>query len=222
MAYSTCPGQDRRFWRPGDIRYEACPTCGAQIEFWKDDVKRVCPGCHRPMINPRFDPGCAKWCPYAERCLGDVARAMLEQPGIVRDRLEAHVRRVLFQEPQRVNRALDLARLAERILRKEGGNALVILATAFVVGLPEDLVDDVMGRAGLPNSVTQDVLETIKHLEDGKPLREDLAALEDAVRLDAWIRQGAKRPEVVRTVTARQIVQGRDSDEESTSDHQDR
>lgn len=221
MGYSTCPGQDRRFWKPSDIGYETCPACGRQVEFWKDEIKRVCPGCGRLMINPRFDLGCAKWCPYAERCLGSIARAMVDQQGIMRDRLEAHVRRVLSKEPQCVNRTLDLVRLAERILQKQGGNALVIIVTAFVRGLPEKLANNVIGRVGLPDTVVQDVVEALEALQAGKPLREDLAALEDAVKIDAWVHQGARKPEVVRTETARQIIRGRDSDEENTADNKD-
>ena len=77
---------------------------------------------------------------------GSIARAMVDQQGIMRDHLEAHVRRVLSKEPQCVNRTLDLVRLAERILQKQGGNALVIIVTAFVRGLPEKLANNVIGR----------------------------------------------------------------------------
>jgi hypothetical protein len=70
MAISRCPGQDKRFWRAGDIRESPCPHCGAVIEFWKDDARRRCPACGRQVANPQFDRGCAKWCKYAAACLG--------------------------------------------------------------------------------------------------------------------------------------------------------
>jgi len=30
-----CPGQDMRFWKPGDIFDTQCPKCGRRIEFLK-------------------------------------------------------------------------------------------------------------------------------------------------------------------------------------------
>ena len=65
-----CPGQDPRNWTPDDIFEMICPYCGNQLEMWKDDPKRVCPGCNMEVRNPRIDTGCAKWCKFADQCLG--------------------------------------------------------------------------------------------------------------------------------------------------------
>jgi len=59
-----------RYWRPEDIFDVACPRCGAEIEFWKDEPVRVCPSCKAEVSNPRMDVGCAKWCKHADECLG--------------------------------------------------------------------------------------------------------------------------------------------------------
>jgi hypothetical protein len=64
-----CPGQDTRFWRPGDIFDARCPACGMTVEFFKDEVRRRC-HCGQMVMNPRLDLGCAAWCPYADKCLG--------------------------------------------------------------------------------------------------------------------------------------------------------
>jgi len=65
-----CPGQDSRHWRPEDISEAPCPDCGAELEFFKMDRWLPCPECGRRVLNPRFDPGCAAWCRFAEQCLG--------------------------------------------------------------------------------------------------------------------------------------------------------
>lgn len=70
MPAFRCPGQDTRFWKPEDIFEAQCPHCGASIEFWKDDHRRKCRGCGEDVHNPKLDLGCAKWCEYAEECLG--------------------------------------------------------------------------------------------------------------------------------------------------------
>ena len=65
-----CPGQDKRFWRPEDVFEAKCPFCGKRIEFWKDDVRLTCERCGNDVPNPRLNLGCAKWCKFAEQCLG--------------------------------------------------------------------------------------------------------------------------------------------------------
>lgn len=64
-----CPGQDTRYWRPGDIFEVPCPECGTMVEFYKDDPTRRCPSCRTRFVNPRLDLGCLEWCEHAEQCL---------------------------------------------------------------------------------------------------------------------------------------------------------
>jgi hypothetical protein len=69
-----CPGQDQRFWKPGDIFEVRCPGCDGKIEFFKDEPKLKCPGCGRVVLNPKINLACAKWCQYAEQCLGTIVK----------------------------------------------------------------------------------------------------------------------------------------------------
>jgi len=70
MDKPRCPGQDTRFWKTGDIFNILCPFCKNSIEFWKDDPSRPCQKCKKEVRNPRIDLGCAKWCKFADKCLG--------------------------------------------------------------------------------------------------------------------------------------------------------
>jgi hypothetical protein len=65
-----CPGQNTAFWRPGDIFEIICPACGDKVEFFKDDARRRCSGCGYVFSNPKLNEGCAKWCKFADKCLG--------------------------------------------------------------------------------------------------------------------------------------------------------
>ncbi|MHC4763305.1 MAG: hypothetical protein ACYS71_08070 [Planctomycetota bacterium] len=65
-----CPGQDQRFWKPGDIFEVKCPGCGGAIEFFKDEPRLKCRKCSRQVANPKIEAGCAEWCLYAEQCMG--------------------------------------------------------------------------------------------------------------------------------------------------------
>jgi endogenous inhibitor of DNA gyrase (YacG/DUF329 family) len=75
MPIDRCPGQDQRFWKPGDIFEAPCPQCGRAVEFWKDDPRRLCPACGTSVANPHHDPGCAAWCKHADECLGPSRKA---------------------------------------------------------------------------------------------------------------------------------------------------
>ncbi|MDK1032666.1 MAG: hypothetical protein QGD94_11710 [Planctomycetia bacterium] len=73
MSIVKCPGQDQRFWKPGDIYEIACLKCGNAVEFWKDDPVRPCKSCGFKMRNPKLDLACAEWCKFADKCLGVLA-----------------------------------------------------------------------------------------------------------------------------------------------------
>ncbi|MCX5858726.1 MAG: HD domain-containing protein [Proteobacteria bacterium] len=79
MSKTICPGQDTRFWKPGDIFEVACGKCGRPVEFFKDDSSRRCPGCGQRVQNPRISLGCAQWCEHAKECLGYDPKESREQ-----------------------------------------------------------------------------------------------------------------------------------------------
>jgi predicted RNA-binding Zn-ribbon protein involved in translation (DUF1610 family) len=70
MAVSYCPGQNRRYWKPEDIISVTCSACGREVEIFKDEGRRRCPGCGIWLRNPRVAESCASWCSFAEDCLG--------------------------------------------------------------------------------------------------------------------------------------------------------
>jgi hypothetical protein len=64
-----CPGQDTRYWKPGDIFTIKCPSCDAELEFFKDDTTRLCEKCGFRFFNPKLDLGCLKHCKFADKCV---------------------------------------------------------------------------------------------------------------------------------------------------------
>jgi predicted RNA-binding Zn-ribbon protein involved in translation (DUF1610 family) len=68
---SKCPGMDPANWKIEDISELKCIHCGNPLEFWKDDVKRVCPECGKTMFNPNIGNLCLVWCKKAAECLGN-------------------------------------------------------------------------------------------------------------------------------------------------------
>ncbi|WP_406677935.1 hypothetical protein [Moorella sp. ACPs] len=169
MSLGRCPGQDRRYWKPGDIFEEPCPHCGGLIEFWKDDVTLRCPHCRKVVTNPRFDPGCAAWCSYASKCLGEMAAVYQRQPRVIRDRLEVEARKNLFHHRELLNLALKAAGFAEKIAREKGVQPLVAIAACLFYDLDAGggkagsatLAREIMTRVGLEPAIIEQTVKII-------------------------------------------------------------
>ena len=68
-----CPGMNPQNWKFDDIQEYSCIHCGKEvIEFWKGDVKRICPSCGKTMYSPNLGNICLSWCKKAEDCLGNM------------------------------------------------------------------------------------------------------------------------------------------------------
>jgi len=138
-----CPGQDSRYWKPGAIFEARCPKCGSDIEFFKDDTTRLCRHCGHRLVNPEMDFGCASYCQYAEQCVGSLPPELLAQKeNLLKDRVAIEMKRYLKQDFKRIGRATRMARYAEKIGKKEGGNLAVILTAAYLhdIGMKEKQV----------------------------------------------------------------------------------
>ncbi len=131
-----CPGQDQRFWKPGDIFEVKCPDCSRAVEFFKDEPKRKCSNCGSIVMNPKIDLGCVQWCQYAEQCLGVWSA---EQTEFVRNRLIGQMKETFGEDQRRIDHAVKVLEYAERIQADEGGDPLVVRAAAILhdIGIPE-------------------------------------------------------------------------------------
>jgi len=135
-----CPGQDTRYWKPGDIFEVKCPKCGNDVEFFKDDPARKCPKCGHRFLNPNLDFGCASYCPYAEQCIGKLPPELIAQKeDLLKDRTAIEMKRYFKQDFKRIGHAIRVARYAEQIGREESGNLAVILCAAYLhdIGIHE-------------------------------------------------------------------------------------
>lgn len=130
-----CPGQDQRFWKPEDVFEINCTQCGESVEFFKDEPKLKCRNCSNMVINPRIDLGCAEWCQYGEQCTG------VKKEGLnsICDKLIDQMKRIFGQDTKRIHHALAVLEFAEKIQAAEGGDSLVIKASAILhdIGIHE-------------------------------------------------------------------------------------
>ncbi len=128
-----CPGQDTRYWKPGDIFDAACPECGGAIEFFKDDAVRTCRGCGRRVANPSMDFGCAAYCKFADQCLKELPpEALAQQKHLFAERVACEMRRYFGSDMKRIRHAESVAGLAGDIAGGEGADMAVVLAAAYL------------------------------------------------------------------------------------------
>ena len=137
MSKTVCPGQDTRFWRPGDIFEVACAGCGALVEFWKDEGRRKCPKCGTRIQNPKLSMGCAQWCEHAKECLGFDPSQQTDEPSerAAVDRIVDAARKEVRQEPILVQAAGAAVERAREALKTMGADPRVVLATAALAPL---------------------------------------------------------------------------------------
>jgi HD superfamily phosphohydrolase YqeK/endogenous inhibitor of DNA gyrase (YacG/DUF329 family) len=179
-----CPGQDTQFWKPGSIYEVKCPKCGSEVEFFKDDATRKCPTCGHRFLNPSLEFGCASYCPYAEKCIGNLPPELLAQKeGLLKDRVAIEMKRYFKHDFKRVGHAVRVARYAEQIGREEGGNLAVILCAAYLhdIGIKEaerkyestaaeyqekegpPIAREILNRVGAKEALIDEVCDIVGH-----------------------------------------------------------
>lgn len=169
MEQMKCPGQDTRFWKPGDIFVTECPKCGAEIEFFKDDARRRCAWCGHLFYNPKIELGCAEWCQYAEKCV----------PDLVKEKKAAMMFKELLAEKVQSRLGGDAAawaltqkgvKFAQDLLKAEGGDPKVVLAATLLHRL-----DPAQAREILTELETEpEIADAVVDLLTGKGEERDL------------------------------------------------
>ncbi len=124
-----CPGQDQRFWKPDDIFEIQCSDCEKSVEFFKDEPKLKCRNCGHLVVNPKIDLGCAEWCQYAEQCL---SVSVKNEASIMQEKLIGYMADVFGSDQKRIDHARAVLNYAEQILSAEGGDPLVVKASAIL------------------------------------------------------------------------------------------
>jgi len=182
MNKTMCPGQDTRYWRPDDIFNVPCGSCGASIEFFKDDTARRCSKCGTRVKNPRLSMGCAQWCQHAKECLGYDPREAAGADGTaarsVADRIIDALKLEFGAESAIVGRSLAAYEKARGLLERSTAEPAVVLPAVLLLlaDAPEDDVPDerlplagrIMEDAGVERGTRDSVLDVIRSYHAGR------------------------------------------------------
>ncbi len=176
-----CPGQDTRYWKPGAVFEVKCPKCGEPVEFFKDDPTRKCGNCGHRFLNPSLDFGCASYCPYAEQCIGKLPpELMAQREDLLKDRVAIEMKRYFQKDFKRVGHAVRVARYAEQLGRKEGGNLAVIMCAAYLHDIGMKNAEQKYGNYALEHHEKEGpsvARETLKRLGAKKELIEKVCQI---------------------------------------------
>ncbi len=180
-----CPGQDTRYWKPGDIFEAPCPHCGHGIEFFKDESARKCRQCHRLVTNPRMDFGCAAYCKYAEQCLGELSPDLWsKRKDLLKDRVAVEMKKYFRQDFKSINHAIRVARYAEQIGVEDKADLAIVLSASYLHGIacPEKGSDGPSSGAVCEGAGSVSIL--LEGLGASKDLIEEVLGTIRAVRED--------------------------------------
>ena len=203
-----CPGQDWSYWT-GEVAFEApCPKCNAAVEFFKDETSGRCASCGHRFRNPRVSFDCAKWCSFAEECLGFVPdRQETSDPGqgALAGRLIRAIKDELDTQQGRIAKALAVFRQASELLSKEGGDPRIILAAALLL----EIGIDKPGRAAGSTDVVAGSADVVAGL-----LTEPHGGVRDPRRTRPH--GGVRDPRRTPTARVRQILEEIGLDQDTT------
>ncbi len=165
-----CPGQDTRYWRPDDIFNVPCASCGAAIEFFKDDAARRCPRCGTRVRNPRLSTGCAQWCRHAKECLGyDPAIAAEEGPVAVQS-VEGDIIDAMKNECGEVlGRARAACRNARTLMERNPADPGRVIPAVLLLfaDTPDGRAERIMREARVERGAIEDACAIIRAYHSG-------------------------------------------------------
>jgi len=189
-----CPGQDTRYWT-GEVAFDVpCPKCGSGVEFFKDESSGRCRNCGHRFRNPRVSFDCAKWCAYAEECLGFVPEREVSPvnpgEGALAGRLIRAVKEEYSPDQGRVARALSTFQCAKELLSAEGGDPRIVLAAALLLETGTDSSADADCQAEAKRILEEigldaDTVACICHLLRCLSVGDDLDTVEFRIVSDA-------------------------------------
>lgn len=213
MTQSICPGQDTRFWQPGDVFEVACAECGYEVEFFRDDAMRRCKSCGAKVSNPKMSLGCAQWCEHAEKCLGydpkkEAGRFGGEAESLT-DKAVAAIRTQAPGDAQIMARAMETLEMAQQLLRHEPGDPKTVQLAAVLAGLDRSKAEAIIKELGLDPETAETLPQILAAAQNGGAAQSEEAELvADALALaDAKAgRTALSGPQTLKTKAGQELA----------------
>ncbi len=192
-----------RYWKEDAVFEVPCPKCDRAVEFFKDESSGRCTKCGHRFSNPRISFDCAKWCSFAEECLGVAPeRGIPVNPGqgALASRLIQAVKEEFQADQPRIAHALRVFQFARELLCKVGGDPRIILGAALLLEIgaeeprrPSQPVAQTGGGKGPAKArqilqqirLEEDTIDCICHMIGSYQTGKDLQTIEFRIVRDA-------------------------------------
>ncbi len=128
-----CPGQDSRKLRSEVIK---CKNCGYEVEIFSDELRVKCPRCKKDVFR-EATPTCIDWCPYAEKCVGEVfyKKYIDDKKKLIKQKILDRVKEII---PERIKEIEMILNFSEKILEKEKENWHIVIPASILYFLNQD------------------------------------------------------------------------------------
>ncbi|MCL5674582.1 MAG: HD domain-containing protein [Candidatus Omnitrophica bacterium] len=199
MAFK-CPGSTGlRQPKPEEIK---CPSCGAEVEMWTDEVKLICPGC-KNIIRREMDLACLEWCKYGKECVGEQAynTYMANKELTIKEKLVKELEEYFGSDTKRIIHAKNVLGFAEELLKNEKADWQIVIPASILhdVGIKAaeekygssagryqekegpDIAKKILMKAGLKKDDVDEICNIIaNHHSPGKIDSDNFRVLYDA------------------------------------------
>jgi hypothetical protein len=112
------------------------------------------------FYNPKIELGCAEWCQYAEKCVPDLVRAKKATQNF-KELLSEMVKFHLEGDPMGWDRTAKGLAYAQDLLKAEGGDPKVVLATVLLHRVAPDKAREFLAELETEAEIVDAVLELL-------------------------------------------------------------
>ena len=146
MDHTICPGAKLiRAPKPESL---VCPSCGAEVEIWSDEMRAACPSCKQYVMRKGFG-SCLDWCKMGKECVGmDVYdRYMKQRTGLVRSSIIEEMEAFFGADEKRIAHAKNILNYAEELLKQEQGDWNIVVPAAILHDVGIKIAEEKYGSA---------------------------------------------------------------------------
>jgi hypothetical protein len=112
------------------------------------------------FYNPKIALGCAEWCQYAEKCVPDLVKAKKAAQNF-KDLLSEMAKSHLAGDPAAWERTAKGVAYAQELLKAEGGDPKVVLATVLLHRVGPDKVREFLAELETEPEIVDAVVELL-------------------------------------------------------------
>lgn len=129
--HTICPGS-KLIRQPKPEMFD-CPSCGAEVEIWTDELKGTCPKC-KTVVMRYQDQSCLEWCKLARNCVGELAYSnfMKNRNQTIKEKLLEDMELLFGDDRKRIEHAKKVMGYVEDLLKKEEGDWHILMPAGIL------------------------------------------------------------------------------------------